>query len=302
MQPVNITVTTSLFVTPNEEDIVNLKSRIDKDRAFLDDLKASKPFQNLLILMRRHAVPNERLLGFLTGKISLEECLGKKTWMTELLVKTYGELEARWSGSHFLPEGLTRTLSAIFKPSYFESAEKSRSKMFILISSIKRDGSVETLDLEGADLSHFSFYERGLLGADLSGANLSRANLSHANLAGADLSKANLSGANLSYANLSGPYLAPRRSLSPFLEANLKGANLSGSNLLSMQVKRSQLHNTRLSGAWSDNDDISAMIKKQEMEEASKKYQLLSQMIKEFTFEGTLFPRELITKIGCDLI
>ncbi|MCD6026588.1 MAG: hypothetical protein K0R08_1107 [Solimicrobium sp.] len=139
MQPINRLANTNHNVTSDQTDVVNLNSRIDKNRPFLEDLKASQPFQDLLVLMRQAAVPEQRLLEFLTGKISLEECLGEKNWMTTLLVKTNDKLEVRWFGSHFLSETLATTLSAIFKQGYFESAEKSHSKMLILMSSLKRD-------------------------------------------------------------------------------------------------------------------------------------------------------------------
>jgi hypothetical protein len=45
-----------------------------------------------------------------------------------------------------------------------------------------------------------------------------------------------------------------------------------------------------------------AVIKKQEMEKASRKYQLLIQMVSEIAFKGAGFPRELIDKIGRDLL
>jgi hypothetical protein len=45
------------------------------------------------------------------------------------------------------------------------------------------------------------------------------------------------------------------------------------------------------------------MLKKQEeIEEVFNKYKLLPQIVNEFTFEGTCFPVELITRIGRDLL
>jgi hypothetical protein len=78
MHPINRSVSTPLHVASEQTDVVNLNRRIDRNRAFLDDLKGSKPFQNLLILMRQAAVSEVRLLGFLIGRSSLEECLGEK--------------------------------------------------------------------------------------------------------------------------------------------------------------------------------------------------------------------------------
>ncbi|MCD6026839.1 MAG: pentapeptide repeat protein [Solimicrobium sp.] len=177
--------------------------------------------------MRKAAVPDECLLDFLTGRTSLEKCLGDKTWMTALLVKHLGALERRWSGSHFLSDSLSHTLSVVFKQGYFESAEKSHSKMSVLMNSLKREGNREKLNLAGADLSTVC-----LRGADLSGADLSGANLSEVNLSGANLGEVNLSGADLSGANLSDACLYRANLSYTFCaDADLSGANLSGANL-----------------------------------------------------------------------
>ncbi|MCD6026272.1 MAG: pentapeptide repeat protein [Solimicrobium sp.] len=483
-QTINKLVSNSPHFTLNQLVTVNVECRIQENRPFMEKVKTDKQFQNLLIFMSKSDVSQERVLDFLTGKTSLESCLGEETWMTEVLVRTYGGLKVRWNGSHFLSEPLATTLSTIFKLGYFESAEKSYYKMFALMDSIKRNKNSEKVDLAGADLSGIYFCEADLSGADLSranlsktkvrsanfsettltganlseadfsgvnlagadlsgadlsradltktdltgtyfsraklhSANLSRSNVSKANLRGADLSeadlseanlsgadlrkanlfRANLSGAdnltgakftiaklrladlcgadlsgadlsgaylfdanlskthlsganlsgaslskadlsgadlsraclfktNLSGANLSGAYLSgaslskanssgaifsnayvSKADLSgaDFSEADLMGANLtrtnlSGANLRSTRVKIEQLFDTKLIGSRSNNDEISALIKQQTVAEASKKYQLLSQVVKEFTFEGTPFPEELLNKIGRNLI
>ncbi|MCD6026592.1 MAG: putative low-complexity protein [Solimicrobium sp.] len=384
MQSVNRSVSTKHPIVSEQTDVINLNSRIGKNRTFIEDLKANPSFQNLLILMQQAAVPKEQLLKFLTGRASLEECWGEKKWMTNLIIKTYGGLKVCWANSHFLSESLAATLTAIFNSGYFESAEKSHAKMGVLMGSLKRDQSSETLDLVGADLSGVN-----LSGADLSGANFSKANLSKTDLSFATLPKANLTGANLSgaclygtnlagasfyatklsgtdlsaanlcsadlsetnlswsflswanlsEANLSGADLSwpsffwnnssethlskasssrdvrwvgvdlsganlfkTNLSRADLSNANLAGANLSGAMLTSMQVEMSQLLGVKLIGAESNNDEISAIIKKQEREETFKRHQLLSQIVRAYTFEGTPFPVELIDKIGGDLI
>jgi uncharacterized protein YjbI with pentapeptide repeats len=349
MQSINRSVNTSFHVISDPTDVENLNTRIEENRLFLDELKANKPFQNLLFLMHKAAVSEQRLLNFLMGNASLEECFGEKKWMTNLLVQPYSNFEVNWTGSHFLPASLATTFSAIFKQGYFESAVKSHSKMCVLMGSIKRDDRLEKLDLaftnnffadlscanmSGMDLSQADFAYANFSGANLSranlgqaglwraklsftylfqadltcaylpkaaltGASLREANLSKANLAGANLTKANLCRANLTRANFSKANLFK----SNFLEADLSGANLSGANMKSTKIMPNQLLNVKLIGAASDNKDISAIIKKQEKtEEVFKKYQLLSQIIGEFTFEGTPFPVELTNTIGHNLI
>jgi uncharacterized protein YjbI with pentapeptide repeats len=123
---------------------------------------------------------------------------------------------------------------------------------------------------------------------------LSGADLSEANLSSVNLEEANLSGANLSEVNLSCAYLN---------KANLFQANLSKADLRSIKICTVQLLHAKLTGAQSNDCFISNMIKKQERKEAAvQKYQLLSQMVGEFTFDGTYFPKELINIIGCDLL
>ncbi|MCD6027267.1 MAG: pentapeptide repeat protein [Solimicrobium sp.] len=245
MQPINRSVTGNLHINSNQADVVNLKSRIEENRLFFDNLKNSKPFQNLLILMREADVPDECLSDFLMGKCSLETCLGEKPWMTALLVKTYGGLQAWRPGSHFLSEPLSTTLSVIFKQGYFESAEKSHSKFYTLMSYIKSVEDSEALDLKGADLSNVALDGANLSGANLSkaklvGAGLSRANLYKANLVEADLNTADLSGAILSEADLTKVQL---------WRANLSEANLSKANLFESGLSAANLSNANLAGA-----------------------------------------------------
>jgi uncharacterized protein YjbI with pentapeptide repeats len=158
--------------------------------------------------MHKAEVPEERLLNFLIGKVSLEECLGKNTWMTRFVVETSTVVEYYEYSSHFLSKSLVTTLSTIFKQGYFESAEKSHSKMRILMGVIERNVGAVTLNLTGADLSGCSLQKADLSGADLSRANLSRACLYDADLSGANLSEstlfeANFEGCNLTKANFS---------------------------------------------------------------------------------------------------
>jgi uncharacterized protein YjbI with pentapeptide repeats len=307
MQPISRSVTTNFPIISDQTDVANLNNRINKNRAFLEALKADRPFQNLLVLMRKGDVCDERLLDFLMGVSSLEWCRSKRVWMENLIIKTY-DLEIRWYGT-FLPHCITFPLSMIFKPGCFETTEKSHSKMCVLMGSLKKENDSETLDfanadladvsLVGADLSRANLSGANLSGADLKGAHLSHINFSKANLSKADLSRANLNLSNLSDANLSGANLTGAK----LYKTDFSGANLSGADLRTIFITISQLQNVKLTGALSDDKNISAMIKKQEeIEEASKKTQLLSEIVMKCTFQGTQFPKDLINKIACDLI
>ncbi|MCD6027687.1 MAG: hypothetical protein K0R08_2206 [Solimicrobium sp.] len=119
--------------------VVNIKKRITEKQSLLNDLKSNPRFQNVLILMRESAVSDSLILEFLTGKASLEECFGKEKEKIDFLVKTYGGLEDRFGrgDSHFLSKWLATSLSTIFKTGYFESVDKTNSKMRILMEAVE---------------------------------------------------------------------------------------------------------------------------------------------------------------------
>ncbi|MCD6026899.1 MAG: hypothetical protein K0R08_1418 [Solimicrobium sp.] len=137
--------------------VMNLEKRIDDNRLFLESLKRDSGFQNTLTLMHKAGVPEEQLLKFLTGKVSLEECLGKRTGMINFLVRSYEGLEIKfgWLGKsgHFFSGSLANTLSAIFSPSNLEFSEKTHSKMNTLMQVIEEKNNSGKLDLSNADLS-----------------------------------------------------------------------------------------------------------------------------------------------------
>ncbi|MCD6026983.1 MAG: hypothetical protein K0R08_1502 [Solimicrobium sp.] len=191
--------------------VINLESRIEQNRPLIEDLKRDRGFQNTLTLLRRESIPDRMLLNFLTGKASLQECVSNMIkikdsdgslgytrsycgrdiwWIIDMLVKTYEALEdrSRSSGpaacsSHFLPKSLTDPLTAIFSHGYWESEEKTCSKINTLMHAIES----KKLDLSGADLSYIDFED----------ANLAEANLAGANLAGAGTIGTNFLDANL---------------------------------------------------------------------------------------------------------
>lgn len=142
-------------------DVASIESRIKENSGFLNNLKTDR-FQNIVILMRSEGVSDECLLNFLIGKASLEECFGSANAKINYIVNTYGGLEVRseWGRqSHFLSGWLADTLSTVFKPGYFESAEKTNFKLGKLIDAILDKESLEMTKayrvdfLAGADLN-----------------------------------------------------------------------------------------------------------------------------------------------------
>ncbi|MCD6026658.1 MAG: hypothetical protein K0R08_1177 [Solimicrobium sp.] len=152
--------------------VINLVERIDGNRLFLEGLKRDSGFQNTLTLMHKAWVPEEQLLKFLTGKASLEECLGTNRWMIEFLVGSYGGLEIK-SGQlgiqdHFLSESLAETLSTVFRTGYFESSEKTYSKMNALMQAITEKNNIGKLDLSNTDFTFIDGREIDCYGFEVS--------------------------------------------------------------------------------------------------------------------------------------
>jgi uncharacterized protein YjbI with pentapeptide repeats len=233
-----------------EADLVNLRSRIEKNCAFLDELKKNTRFQNVLILMRKMAISNELLFSFLSGQSSLQQLLGEETWMTNLLVKTYDGLEAAWLGySHFLSNSIVDTIQAIFRRGYLESAEKFQSKMHSLMDAIENHDNLGQLDLSGADLSYISLRSAKLAGVNLVGANLIGSYLTYADLSGANLAGADLRGTFSLCAKWSGANLAGTIFIGTFLDGVLTDVDLRGANLTNANLVRAIFYNANLAGA-----------------------------------------------------
>jgi TPR repeat protein len=149
-----------------DSHVINLQERIESNRILLDGLKRDSGFQNTLTLMHKAGVPEEQLLKFLTGNASLEECLGKKTWMIAFLIGTYAGLEVKSRGLgrldlHFLEHSLADTLTTIFKQGYSESGEKTHSKMNALMQAIEEKNNSGKLDLASTNLAFFHSLEYG---------------------------------------------------------------------------------------------------------------------------------------------
>ena len=105
-------------------------------------------------------------------------------------------------------------------------------------------------NLSGCHLNPSHLYRAVLIEADLSrsllnGANLRGANLTDADLSGADLDRAVLSDAKLNGANLAGVNL----SRANLVGADLTGADLTNANLNGADLVRTNLTNARLGGA-----------------------------------------------------
>ncbi|MCD6026465.1 MAG: hypothetical protein K0R08_984 [Solimicrobium sp.] len=150
----------------SDPNLDNLIDRIARNRSLLDDLLLNDRFQNIFILMRQESVPDELLLEFFTGKVSLEECLGEGTWRVNFLVRSYGEFEAGYfDNSHFLKRSLASLLSSIFSSGVFEPRAKTSSKMITMIRAIEAHSSSKNLHLEDADFCN----------TNLSGANFKSA-------------------------------------------------------------------------------------------------------------------------------
>ena len=109
--------------------------------------------------------------------------------------------------------------------------------------------SVSEMNLQGANLAHYSWTETNLQGinmadVDLFDANLHRVNLQGANLQGAILHSANLASANLENANLQNVttcmgydvYHTVNLQYANLANADLRGADLEGAGLLRAQL------------------------------------------------------------------
>ncbi|MCD6027379.1 MAG: pentapeptide repeat protein [Solimicrobium sp.] len=249
-------------IEKNRPYVVNLEKRIAENHHLFDSLKSDSRFQNILTLFLQCKNVNDtegeiQLLNFLSGKASLEAsleaCLGKK-WMINVLVRTYDGLESKagWftEPSHFLTESLASILSAVFRKGNWETMEKTRAKMAMLIREIKEEDGFGKLNLVEADLSGIGLAGADLAMADLTGADLTKADLTGANCSevqffGANLQSANLTRANLSKANLEEANLVESDLTRANLNhANLIEANLTGANLTKAKLRGADLYHT----------------------------------------------------------
>ena len=110
---------------------------------------------------------------------------------------------------------------------------------------LRKEFSLEGLDIQNTNLEYANLRRADLEGANLKGtyllgANLGRANLKGANLEGADLEGAILGGANLEGAYLFGTYLG---------DADLGGANLEGAYLIGANLEGAYLFEANLGRA-----------------------------------------------------
>ncbi|MCD6025767.1 MAG: hypothetical protein K0R08_286 [Solimicrobium sp.] len=260
-----LSVSQSSGVAPSSSpNVDNINRRIEENRQQVEDLKATQTFQNILTLMRKAAVGDEQILNFLTGKVSLEKCLGKETWMINLLVHTYPGFDDHYvetESSHFLSESLVNTLSTIFKRGYFESSEKTNSKIRTLMKAIEKENSSGTLNLRDLNLSYL----------DLTGANLAGANCHSARFRNATMNMADCSGACFSWANLTEADAVNANFSNALLDtANLSGANFSNTNLTQADMNNvncdaTNFSQANLSGIKSSNLTILQLIKEQEV-------------------------------------
>ncbi|MCD6025831.1 MAG: pentapeptide repeat protein [Solimicrobium sp.] len=232
------------FFSQSSSEMTNLRNRIEENRPLIDDLRKNSGFQNIFALMRKKDIPNELIFGFLTGTASLEQCLNNEIWMINLLERIYDGFEIYWGGnqraSHFLDKSLANRLLTIFKQGYFESNEKTYSKMHILIGAIEKSNNSKELNLQQARLARVN-----LTGADLSGTNLHRVDLTLANLTGVNLNKAVLGEIKLRQANLTGANL----SNADLKNVDLTGVNLTDANLSEANLSQAKLCNACLTGA-----------------------------------------------------
>lgn len=201
----------------------------------------------------------DQVSDFLTGRISLEKCVGNEQWITHVLKRTYRSAFKSVPGmfgnadSHYISDSIAKDLGGIIKLGFWEDEAKSESKMGTLINATKNKEA--QLDLTGADLS----------GIDLTGANLMRATLVNVNLVGTNLTKACLIVADLSGAKFYDfekfRTILQNNSLEDesnsiissstvnLSEAELSNASLVETNLSSAKLARSILYNADLTGS-----------------------------------------------------
>jgi hypothetical protein len=122
-----------------------------------------------------------------------------------------------------------------------------------------KDGSLQRINLEGANLGDSNLEDVNLQGANLENANLECSILEGARLQGANLQNANLQDANLLEADLEGAILYQARLQgATLLEANLEGANLYEANLEAANLKDANLHGASLpdGSTWTPETDM----------------------------------------------
>ncbi|MCD6027612.1 MAG: pentapeptide repeat protein [Solimicrobium sp.] len=188
--------------------------------------------------MRNEAISDDQILCFLTGQISLEDCLGKKKWVINLLVKTYAGFETHTehhNSSYFLSKSLTTSLSTIFNCGYFEFPKKTILKIEALLTIIEQKNSSGKLDLSDLNLSNL----------DLTGANFAEINC-----CGTKFKRANRTGASFAGANCNGTDLETAQlKKTNFREANCNTANFRNANLNQADFDNANLSKTNCSGA-----------------------------------------------------
>jgi hypothetical protein len=268
----------------------SLELRISENRQLLLGLEEDSKFQNIMIFMLQEVICDEKILSFLTGQVSLEECLGKKTWIINLLLKSYDGLEVRsgWFGeadSHFLSRTLANNISGIFKPGIFEAEEKTRSKTRYLIKTINTAYYGRKLDFHRIDASGANLARATLQGAKLAEANFQKADLSEADFRCNLLKNVNFEGANLTKADFRGADL---------VGVNFKRANLSGANFLEAKISCADFSGANVNGVKTTDPTILK-------EQAFEKYKLLPLVLEGVTFQGNGFPLDLINEIGRNL-
>ncbi|MCD6026154.1 MAG: pentapeptide repeat family protein [Solimicrobium sp.] len=199
-------------------DVNNLARRIEDNQKLIDSFKENQAFQNMLFMMRREAISDELLLDLFTGQASMERCLGHQSEKIRLLVLVKPVLSQVFGDpdKHHLSMQIVNPLSSLLKIGFFETVEKTRSKINTLKKAV--DTGAEKINLAGADLRWIVLENADLQGADFRGADLWQARLCGADLQGADLRGANLRGANLGCTKLRG--------------ANLRGATSDNAEIL----------------------------------------------------------------------
>jgi hypothetical protein len=155
-----------------DPQVINLESRIEENRELIEGLKIDAGFQNILSIMYTSAVPDEQFVNFLTGKASLEECVGKNENRGRIdgllmIYHPFDKIDFKYGffgkpHSHFFNKSLSDKFAAILKHGYSESDEKTRSKIATLMQAIKeKKYSGEFMSAENEINYALSMVEKG---------------------------------------------------------------------------------------------------------------------------------------------